>query len=222
MATRIPRVTPPLLRWLTLKCASLCRFPHVFRSRQRRVRLWLASQNAAWQVGEVHRMRSRPSGTGGTDMRDHPVPETQRAEHMEALRTTGLDHAGGDAARRRGRAAPGRRATDRRTRPVSLRRNGSRAPARGRQRRSRRRRLSLSNLAAELDAWLAAARTDPEQACQALRPRTAFDFRPQPHQATPLPDQRGRYPTRVPALRPPRHSRTNRGRDRGVAGAGRI
>ena len=42
----------------------------------------------------------------------------------------------------------------------------------------RRRPPSFGNLAAELDAWLDAARTDPEQARQALRLLTAFDSSP--------------------------------------------
>lgn len=43
------------LRWLALKRAFFWRLPQVFMSHQRRVRLWLVSKKAAWQVGDAHK-----------------------------------------------------------------------------------------------------------------------------------------------------------------------
>lgn len=40
--------------WLARKRAFFWRLPHVFMSHHRRVRLWLVSKKAAWQVGEAH------------------------------------------------------------------------------------------------------------------------------------------------------------------------
>lgn len=45
---------------LALKRAFFWRFPHVFMSHHLRVRLWLVSKKAAWQVGEAHNA-NRPS-----------------------------------------------------------------------------------------------------------------------------------------------------------------
>ena len=38
-----------------LKRAFFWRFPHVFMSHHLRVRLWLVSKKAAWQVGDAHK-----------------------------------------------------------------------------------------------------------------------------------------------------------------------
>src|SRR5882724_3313407 len=43
------------LRWLALKRAFFWRLPHVFMSHHLRVRLWLVSKKAAWQVGDAHK-----------------------------------------------------------------------------------------------------------------------------------------------------------------------
>ena len=43
------------LRVLAWKRAFFWRFPHVFMSHHLRVRLWLVSKKAAWQVGDAHK-----------------------------------------------------------------------------------------------------------------------------------------------------------------------